>query len=612
MPIETLQLDSKNERTHDDRNLEAIRNSLRHFGWREPIGARKGSNIVIRGNGTLLAARELAAASASDDPAVRATATLKPELPGRDYTGLQRGVDYEIEVDWALVPALRFDDDDERAAAWRVTHNRTAELAGWDVDALAETISEYSDFAWDDVGLNPTELAEIGIEWDSDLPTEDHDPNLGGGESADDDWIPPAPSEPITVVGEVIELGPHVLHCADCMDVLRSMADNSVDAIVSDPPYGLSPDGRARTWDEIEELRKRGGGPKGGFMGREWDAGVPGISWARECLRVLKPGGYMAAYSATRTIHRLMVAIEDAGFEIIDQDHWLHWEGMPHGMNVSLAIDKHLGLEREVVGHRPGFTAGGFGDVGAQLPRADDAVQVTKPASDLAAAWHDYHTRLRPCVEPIVIAQKPCEGTIVENILKWGTGALNIGACRHQPGDPLWPGPDTQLESRTIPASPSRGVGLAGSADGSLRGEFFYDADRGRFPANVFVCPKPSSRERNEGTEELPQLATGMLSGAERAIATGDPARGLAARFMAAPRGNIHPTVKPVRGMRRSLLMLLPPGGGVVLEPFGGSGTTFVAGARIPGCRVIGAEREPAYCDIIRARVEHALAQLGE
>jgi DNA modification methylase len=551
VPIGSLVLDPKNARLHNEPNLASIKASLSGRGQRKPITVRRDGSIVMTGNGTVETAKALG---------------------------------------WTHIAALFFDDDAAEAAAWAIADNRSAELATWDYRQLGETMAAFPEVDWLAVGHEANELeAILAHAAVVEIPSEPETTTVGEHErelpsdGPDDDEVPPTPSEPRTKFGEVIRIGRHTLHCLDCMDLLRSLPDNSIDAIVTDPPYGLSPDGRARTWDDIEALRREGKGPKSGFMGSAWDAGVPGISWARECLRVLKPGGYLVAFSATRTIHRLTTAAEDAGFEIIDQLGWLQWEGMPHGMNISLAIDKAAGAEREVIGGR-GYSSPDFGEEqfrqqGSMMLTHEKAgrvdVPITAPTTDLAKLWHDYHTRLKPCAEPILLAQKPCEGTVVENVAKWGTGGLNIGATRHPEGCAAWPGPNEPWGTRHNNATSGAGSGNGSEVYGKMGAVDGAWNPAGRFTGNVFQYPKPSKREKTEGTDETHER---------------------------------HTTVKPKAAMRRLIRLVLPPSGGRVLEPFGGSGTTIVAACDLD-CEVIASEMSPAYCDIIRARVEARLAR---
>ena len=211
----------------------------------------------------------------------------------------------------------------------------------------------------------------------------------------------------------------------DCVEAMLQMPADSVDAIVTDPPYGL------------------------GFMGKKWDALPPGLPWAEECLRVLKPGGHIVAFGGQRTIHRLTCALEDAGFEIRDLVGWLQWQGFPKSLDVSKAIDAAAGAEREVVGSKagwPGYRTGPTGPqglaTGRGLSNGSAKSRITAPATDDAKRWNGWGTALKPCIEPATLARKPLsEGTVAANVLRWGTGALNIDGCRYAYGDEAWPGP---------------------------------------------------------------------------------------------------------------------------------------------------------------------------
>lgn len=192
---------------------------------------------------------------------------------------------------------------------------------------------------------------------------------------------------------------------------MRGMADNSVDAIVTDPPYGIS------------------------FLGHKWDYDVPDQAVWEECLRVLKPGGHLLAFAGTRTQHRMAVRIEDAGFEIRDMIAWVYGSGFPKSLDVSKAIDKAAGAERKVVGSGKGRTGaaaqpnGGssFSDDSYQWPGDYD---ITAPATEAARQWQGWGTALKPAWEPIIMARKPLDGTVVQNVLEHGTGAINVDGCR--------------------------------------------------------------------------------------------------------------------------------------------------------------------------------------
>jgi site-specific DNA-methyltransferase (adenine-specific) len=201
-----------------------------------------------------------------------------------------------------------------------------------------------------------------------------------------------------------IELG-------DCLEILRAMQDSSVDSIVTDPPYGLS------------------------FMGKKWDHDVPSEAIWRECLRVLKPGGHLLAFAGTRTQHRMAVRIEDAGFEIRDMIAWVYSSGFPKSLNVSKAIDKKAGAECEVIGSGKGCTGNAAQPNGGSIFSAGayqwpGEYNITAPATDAARQWQGWGTALKPALEPITVARKPLIGTVAENVMAHGTGAVNVDGCR--------------------------------------------------------------------------------------------------------------------------------------------------------------------------------------
>jgi len=208
---------------------------------------------------------------------------------------------------------------------------------------------------------------------------------------------------------------PFTIHLGDCLEALRGMPDASIDSIVTDPPYGLA------------------------FMGKRWDYDVPSVDVWAECLRVLKPGGHLLAFAGTRTQHRMAVRIEDAGFEIRDMIAWVYGSGFPKSLDVSKAIDKAAGAEREVVGSKlgqPGYsmkqndTDEHRRKAYGKFTGAEAECAITAPATEAARQWQGWGTALKPALEPITVARKPLAGTVAANVLAHGTGALNIDGCR--------------------------------------------------------------------------------------------------------------------------------------------------------------------------------------
>ena len=375
-----------------------------------------------------------------------------------------------------------------------------------------------------------------------------------------------------------------VLH-GDCRDELELLPDNSIDSIVTDPPYEL------------------------GFMGKSWDAS--GIAYDQrvwvQCLRVLKPGGHMLAFSGSRTYHRMACAIEDAGFQIRDQIMWVYGSGFPKSLNIGKAIDKDAGAEREVIGQkmyarkgvaiaeeRTAIGGGSFGEA-----RMGD---ITTPATDNAKQWEGWGTALKPAHEPIVLARKPLDGTVAQTVLTHGTGGINIDGCRVGAGAKKW-------------VTPRGGIW---STDPTAKAEL-VDNELGRFPANIihdgsdevtelfptdkltqsaarfFYCAKANKTDRNEGLNEFTEKRE-----ADRTIADGVGGDNPRNRSNT-PKLNHHPTVKPTDLMRYLVRLITPPNG-TVLDPFTGSGSTGKAAA-LEGFNFIGIEQSAEYVEIAKARI---------
>lgn len=364
----------------------------------------------------------------------------------------------------------------------------------------------------------------------------------------------------------------YIIYNENCLDAMKRLEDNSVDSIVTDPPYGLS------------------------FMGKKWDYDVPSTEIWAECLRVLKPGGHLLAFAGTRTQHRMAVRIEDAGFEIRDLVMWHYGQGFPKSKNLS----------------------NGFGSA------------------------------LKPATEPITMARKPLDGTLEANYAEHGTGALNIDGCRVG-------------TTRGVPASHSKSassVGVIGISGKRLASEL--NPNMGRWPANLihdgsdevvglfpitqtnagqgqygdflekscygdgwqrkvnqkfdkgsaarfFYCSKASKRDRDEGLDGFEAKATAFGNQAQAELKRGnlDHDDGNSGMNKVQMRQNIHPTVKPTDLMRYLCRLVTPPGG-VVLDPFTGSGSTGKA-AMLEGFSFIGCELSEEYAAIANARIEAAM-----
>ena len=456
------------------------------------------------------------------------------------------------------------------------------------------------------------------------------------------------------------------LTTGDCLEEMARMPDESVDAIVTDPPYGLSsqPDIAEvlRHWLAGDDYQHRGGG----FMGKTWDSFVPGPAIWKEAYRVLKPGGHLTAFFGTRTYDLGVIAVRLAGFEVRDTLAYCFGSGFPKSLDVSKALDRAAGAEREVVGQRKNLNrtknraaAGAFNASHGGMMREDRDTfdDCPIPATPEAQKWQGFGTALKPAWESIVLARKPLEGTVVQNVGKYGTGALNIDGCRVATDDSLGGGAE-------------KTVAIEGKGEGWQR-PWMRDEDaveahaarvranvekaeaQGRWPANLildeeaarrldeqsgestsrvggvrtgkpdgflgsigstsgtehndtggasrfFYTAKASSAERNAGLSEFEKKAAGVHD--DDAYVWPKNGDGSPRNKKVEPRANHHPTVKPIDLMRWLVRLVTPPGGRV-LDPFTGSGTTGIA-AHLEGMEFIGIEREPEYRAIAEARIE--------
>jgi site-specific DNA-methyltransferase (adenine-specific) len=390
------------------------------------------------------------------------------------------------------------------------------------------------------------------------------------------------------------------------------LEENSIDSIITDPPYGLS------------------------FMGKEWDHGIPGTLFWVEALRVAKPGAYLLAFGGTRTFHWLTCAIEDAGWEIRDCIMWVYGSGFPKSLNVGKAVDKLQGNEREVIGKSNRHNSAQFG--GEKYGKYKGGLpNETKGAS----AWEGWGTALKPAWEPIIIARKPVEGTVAENVLKYGTGGMNIDGCRVEINPDI---DDPRLGGKGDWSSDKMAKNVY---EGGYEGKRVGSSELGRFPANFihdgsdevvelfpttvsrprtvcnrrtnsnheygfksdafsphcdsvsaarfFYCAKASKKDRDEGLDK----ETNSI-----AINTGN-AHNVAPLGRETKYKNNHPTVKPTELMKYLCRLVTQPNG-IILDPFMGSGSTGKA-AVLEGFNFIGIELDPNYCEIAKRRINNVL-----
>jgi site-specific DNA-methyltransferase (adenine-specific) len=432
------------------------------------------------------------------------------------------------------------------------------------------------------------------------------------------------------------------------LDSLKKLPDNSVDSVVSDPPYGLS------------------------FMGKKWDYDVPSVEFWKEVYRVLKPGGHVLSFGGTRTYHRMVVNIEDAGFEIRDQIQWIYGSGFPKSHNISKAIDKVEGNERKVIGKkiqrvdgtlRNQQPNGGFMKENVVTKKSDGYIDVEEPGSDNSKKYEGWGTALKPANEPICVARKPLsEKSVAENVLRWGTGGINVDGCR--------------VGSEVIETNMKNTKGgLYNLGNQDRTNEVENTFNEGRFPANIIfecICDEVIKGEKGEprisdkkggspifGSElsvnyqgkwhndkgdihtnpdcpcRILDEQSGILSNQSKSKRKGGfkteyvggeninkyetlayTDKGGASRFfyqskVSKAERNMglediksnHPTVKPVSLMTYLVRMVTPPNG-IVLDPFMGSGSTGIA-AQLEGFRFVGMEMDENYFKIAEARINN-------
>lgn len=388
----------------------------------------------------------------------------------------------------------------------------------------------------------------------------------------------------------------------DCLEELDKLEENSIDAIVTDPPYELN------------------------FMGKGWDNA--GVSFSKstweKCLRVLKPGGYLLAFGGTRTYHRIACAIEDAGFEIRDCIMWLYGSGFPKSMNIGLAVDKKLGNESKVVG---------TGTSGSAQTHARCMNSQTKDGKDVFGGeyeikeaqneWKGWGTALKPSYEPIIVARKPFKGSLVDNVMEYGVGGLNIDECRVNsanesatgrfPANTILTYDENDYDEVCGGFPQSKGgsgkgfkkddYGFGETATNFGRGDFKPYNDNGS-AARYFYCAKASKKDRDEGLEEFEEKNTMCDRNPELASANMPQNRS------GNLRKNTHPTVKPT-SLMQYLIRLVAPKGTTILDPFMGSGSTGKAvmyenKERNADYKFIGIEKDAEYCKIAEARIKNA------
>jgi site-specific DNA-methyltransferase (adenine-specific) len=392
------------------------------------------------------------------------------------------------------------------------------------------------------------------------------------------------------------------LICGDSIEELKQFPDNHFDSIVTDPPYEL------------------------GFMGKSWDS--TGIAYNEElwsqCFRVLKPGGHLIAFSGSRTYHRMAVAIENSKFEIRDQIIWMYGQGFPKSLDISKAIDKKFGAEREVIGKGNIRGSNGVFDgnnnAGKYGFKCGEEVNITAPSTEEAKQWDGWGTALKPAHEPMVLARKPLsEKTVAENVLKWGVGGLNIDGCRVEFKDEKDnAGTKVGFKIENCDNNKSQKWGMKDI------NEFKKSDKNGRFPANIIhdgseevVSVFPNSKGKGHVPKSTINsnsiFGTNKIENQEEKYFEDS---GSASRFFYCAKAskkdrnsgelsNNHPTVKPTDLMAYLCRLVTPPNG-LILDPFNGSGSTCKAAVR-ENFNYVGIDLSQEYLDISKARIDNEI-----
>ncbi|MEM0173394.1 MAG: site-specific DNA-methyltransferase [Sulfolobaceae archaeon] len=399
------------------------------------------------------------------------------------------------------------------------------------------------------------------------------------------------------------------IYLGNNLDTLKTFEDNSIDSIVTDPPYGLGKEPNTvdvlKSWLDTGYHEIKGKG----FMGKEWDAFVPQPILWKECLRILKPGGYLLSFAGTRTYDWVVMGLRIAGFEIRDQIAWVYGSGFPKSHNIGVAIDKINGVESKVI------SSGRSGKSSHAFQSEETTTAGDYEIKESQNKWQGYGTALKPALEPIVMARKPLDGTVANNVLKHGVGGINIDGCRVG----VTEADKYDLEQREI----TKGVKHDNLIQFTKTDGFDVKhgvLDKGRFPANFihdgseevvklfpnseedsparfFYTAKASQSERNFGLSGFEDVKGGSYQFRQDGSLDGKiPSR-----------KNIHPTVKPI-DLMQYLVRLVTPKGGICLDPYMGSGTTAIA-CKSEKINYIGCEIDEDYLKIAEARIKAEIVQ---